>query len=91
MLVVTIELWPAGLGALRRPLGTMHIGNDSNLADLSDYRIIAMETANPLIGTPAGIAEFRVLAHDRRQRVWALLQRACAEAMKADWTSKASE
>ncbi|MCP3476295.1 hypothetical protein NLM33_39440 [Bradyrhizobium sp. CCGUVB1N3] len=86
MLVVTVELWPGGIGALRRPLGTMHIGNVSDLADLSDYRIIAMETANPLTGTPPGIAKFSVLAHARQQRVWALLQRACEEAMAADWT-----
>ncbi|WP_375762578.1 hypothetical protein ACE10W_05190 [Bradyrhizobium sp. B025] len=52
---------------------------------MSNYGAIAMELANPLIGSPAGIAEFRVLAHDRRQRVWALLQRASEEAMKADW------
>lgn len=90
MLVVTIELWPGGSGALRRPVGTMHIGNESGLADLSDYRVIAMESANSLIGTPAGVAEFRVLDHNRRQRVWALLQRACEEAMTAKWVSKAS-
>ncbi|WLB25258.1 hypothetical protein QIH85_25700 [Bradyrhizobium japonicum] len=86
MLVVTVELWPAGRSALRRPLGTLHIGNVSDLADLSDYRCIAMETANPLTGTPSGIARFSVLAHARRQRVWALLQRACGEAMMAEWT-----
>ncbi|WP_245508787.1 hypothetical protein [Bradyrhizobium zhanjiangense] len=82
MLVVTVELWPGGIGALRRPLGTMHIGNVSNLADVSNYRVIAMELANPLIGTPAGIAEFRVLDHNRRQRVWALLRHACEEAAR---------
>lgn len=86
MLVVTVQLWPGGSGALRRPLGTLHIGNVSDLADLSDYRCIAMETANPLAGTPPGIARFSVLAHPRRQRVWALLHRACEEAMMAQWT-----
>ncbi|UFW48187.1 MULTISPECIES: hypothetical protein [Bradyrhizobium] len=86
MLVVKVELWPSGNGALRQPIGTMHIGNVSNLADLSDYQVIAMETANPLTGTPPGIARFSVLAHARRQRVWALLQRACEAAMAADWT-----
>lgn len=85
MLVVTIELWPGGSSALRRPIGTMHIGNESLLADVSDYRVIAMQTANSLTGEPPGIADFQVLGHARRQRVWALLQRACAEAMKADW------
>jgi hypothetical protein len=85
VLVVKVELWPGGSGALKRPLGTMHIGNRSQLADVSDYRVIAMELSNALTGDPAGIAEFEVLAHARRQRVWALLQRACEEAMKADW------
>ncbi|MBR0884646.1 hypothetical protein ABIF65_007778 [Bradyrhizobium japonicum] len=85
MLVVKVELWPAGSAALARALGTLHIGNESQLADVSDYQVIAMELANNLTGQPAGIAEFRVLAHARRQRVWALLQRACEEAMKADW------
>ena len=85
MLVVKVELWPAGRSVLKRPLGTLHIGNRSELADVSDYRVIAMELANKLTGDPAGIAEFDVLAHPRRQRVWALLERACAEAMKADW------
>ncbi|MFK4381029.1 hypothetical protein [Bradyrhizobium sp. USDA 223] len=86
MLVVTVELWPPGSSALRRPLGTMHIGNASDLADLSDYQVIVMETANPSIGTPPGIARFSVLAHARRQRVSALLHRACEEAMMAEWT-----
>ncbi|MET4218715.1 hypothetical protein ABIB00_003933 [Bradyrhizobium sp. LB14.3] len=86
MLVVTVELWPGGSSRLRRPIGTMHIGNQSDLADVSDYWVIAMATANPLTGEPAGIAQFPVLAHPRRQRVWALIQRACEEAGMADWT-----
>ncbi|MHC2674478.1 hypothetical protein ACVI1J_006641 [Bradyrhizobium diazoefficiens] len=58
MLVVTIQLWPGGSSALRRPVATMHIGNVSDLADVSDYHVIAMETANPVTGTPPGIARF---------------------------------
>lgn len=85
MLIVKVELWPGGRSALKRPLGTLHIGNKSQLADLSDYHVIAMELANKLTGDPPGIAEFDVLAHPRRQRVWALLQRVCEQAMKADW------
>jgi phosphoribosylcarboxyaminoimidazole (NCAIR) mutase len=86
MLVVTIELWPGGSSRHRRPIGTMHIGNESDLADVSDYWIIAMATANHLTGESACIAQFPVLAHPRRQRVWALIQRACEEAMMTDWT-----
>ncbi|MCA1436785.1 hypothetical protein I6F33_27960 [Bradyrhizobium sp. BRP20] len=85
MLVVKIELWPGGSGTFRRPIGTLHVANDSNLADVSDYRALAMELANPLTGRPPGIARFQVLGHARRQRVWTLLARACDEAMKADW------
>jgi len=85
MLVVKIELWPGGQGAFRRSIGTLHIANDSGLADVSDYRALAMELANPLTGRPPGIARFQVLGHARRQRVWALMERACNEAMKADW------
>lgn len=85
MLVVTVELWPGGRSAGKRALGTLLIGNESHLADVSDYHVIAMELGNDLTGDPAGIAEFKVLDHVRRQRVWALLQRACQEAMKADW------
>ena len=85
MLVVTIELVPAGYEPMRRSIATMHIANESDLADVSDYRVAAMEAANRLTGEPAGNAECMVLAHPRRQRVWALLQRACEEIMKADW------
>ncbi|MHC2275347.1 hypothetical protein ACVME8_001958 [Bradyrhizobium diazoefficiens] len=85
MLVVKVELWPGGRCALRRPIGTLHVANHSGLADVSDYRALAMEFANPLTGRPPGIAKFQVLGHARRQRVWAILGRACDEAMKADW------
>lgn len=85
MLRVTIELVPSGFEPMRRTIATMHVANLSNLADISDYRVMAMEGANPLTGEPAGNAECIVLAHPRRQRVWALLQQACGEIMKADW------
>lgn len=85
MLVVKVELWPGGRSAFRRSIGTLHIANDSDLAEVSDYRALAMELANPLTGRPPGIARFQVLGHARRQRVWALMERACDEAMKADW------
>jgi hypothetical protein len=52
---------------------------------VSDYRMTVMESANPLMGARSGIAKAEVLEHQRRQRVWALVQRACEEIMKADW------
>jgi hypothetical protein len=44
-----------------------------------------MEGANPLTGAPPRIAACAVLAHDRRQSVWAILAKACEEIMKADF------
>jgi hypothetical protein len=85
MIVVKVELWPGGRAVLARTLGTLHIGNESQLADLSNYHVIAMELKNELTGDPAGIAEFKVFRHFRRQKVWSLLKRACEEAMNADW------
>jgi hypothetical protein len=63
----------------------MRITNLSDLADISDYRIEAMVSANPIAGSPPGVAGCEGLQHDRRQSVWTLLQRACAELMEADW------
>lgn len=85
MLRITIDLVPSGFEPMSRTIATMHISNESDLADVSDYLVTAMEAANGLTGEPAGIAECRVLAHPRRQRVWALVQRACEKIMKTDW------
>lgn len=85
MIVVTVDLAPGGDPARRRTLATMHLSNLSDLADVSDYRIVAMEAANRLTGDPPGIAETTVTDHVRAQRVWALLQKACEAIMAADW------
>jgi hypothetical protein len=85
MLQITIELVPSGFAPMRRTIASLRISNMSDLADSSDYRIEAMEGANPLTGDPPRKAECMVLAHDRRQSVWALLAKASQEIMKADF------
>lgn len=87
MLRITIELVPSGFEPLCRTIATMRVSNESDLADVSDYRVVATEAASALTGDPAGIAECLVLNHDRRQRVWALLEQACREIVKADWAA----
>lgn len=84
MLVITIDLVPSGYEPHRRTIASMHISNMSALADLSDYRIDAMEGANQLTGDPPRNASCVVLAHERRQSVWALIEKACARILKAD-------
>jgi hypothetical protein len=82
MLVVIVELVPAGFSPIRRTIASMRISNVSDLADVSDYRVEAEEGANPLTGDPPRRAECLVPAHARRQSVWALLQRACEKIME---------
>ncbi|WLA64919.1 hypothetical protein [Bradyrhizobium diazoefficiens] len=85
MLIIDIELAPGGAEQLRKSIASVRVSNLSNLADVSDYAVVAMEAANPLTGAPARIAECTVVNHPRRQSVFALL-RAAAEALEgADW------
>jgi hypothetical protein len=84
MLRLTVELVPGGFEPMRRTIASMRISNMSDLADCSDYCIEAMEAANALTGDPARNAECMVLAHDRKQSVWALLAKACHEILKAN-------
>lgn len=84
MLVVTVELVPGGFEPLRHTIATMQIANASNLADISDYRIVTVEGANRVSGAPPLSTECVVLGHDRRQRVWVLIEKACSAVAAAD-------
>jgi hypothetical protein len=85
LLVVTIDLVPAGNPELRRTIGTMRVANVSGLADVSDYAIDIMEAANPLTGTKPRNASCAVEEHDRRQSIWVLLAKAAQAAMQAEF------
>jgi hypothetical protein len=84
MLRIVVELVPGGFDPLRRTIASMRISNISDLAEVSDYQIEVMEALNPLTGLPAYEAGCVVAAHDRRQSVWRLLERACREIAEAD-------
>jgi hypothetical protein len=84
MLIITIELIPGGIGS-RKTIGTLRIGNMSDLADVSDYRIVAMEAANPITGKAARIADETLRDHDRRQSVWKIVEGASKAIEHADW------
>jgi hypothetical protein len=76
MLRITVELEPGGFSPLRTTIASMRIANASHLADVSDYVVEGMERANPLTGAPTRSTACMVLAHNRRQSVWALLAKA---------------
>ena len=69
MLVVTVDLVPGGAEPLRRSIGTVQISNVSDLSDVSNYHLLAMEAANPMTGTGARTAECILFGHARRQLV----------------------
>jgi hypothetical protein len=85
MLRVTIEMVPGGFAPLRRTIASMTVGNASDLADISDYRVDAMEGANPHTGEPPRSATCTVVGHDRRQSVWALLAKAADEITRSEF------
>jgi hypothetical protein len=85
MLRVIVEILPGGHRELRRTIASVAIGHVSDLADISDYKIDAMEAANRLTGTPSRSATCVVARHDRRQSVWALIAKAAAEIEKAEF------
>jgi hypothetical protein len=84
VLKLTVEMHPGGVSELRRTLATMIIVNRSNLADTSDYRVVAMEGANGLTGAPASKSVLNVIAHERRQSVWKLIGAAITEMEKSE-------
>jgi hypothetical protein len=84
LLVITVDIVPGGLQPLRRTLASMCVSNLSNLADVSDYRVDLLESANTLAGTPARIGSCEVKGHLRRQSVWALVAKAAEAALGAE-------
>lgn len=83
MLKITVEIIPGGYAPARRTLALMWVSNVTDLAETSDYRIETVEGRNGLTGAPPRTAECKVTGHERRQPVWVLLEKACAEIMKA--------
>lgn len=86
MLVITIDLVPGGYAPMRRTIAAMNIANISDLAEVSDYRIAASETSNPLTGAPPRTVHCLVRGVARAQSVWALLAKALEEITKAGAT-----
>ncbi|QOZ51575.1 hypothetical protein [Bradyrhizobium sp. CCBAU 53338] len=79
MLRVTVELFPGGAADFRRTIAVMHIGNISDLANRSDYRVDISEGENPLTGNAPATRTVFVRDHDRRQSVWRLIGAALTE------------
>lgn len=84
MIRIIVELIPSGFAPLRRTIASMTISNESNMADLSDYSVQAMEAKNDLAGLGSRNMSATVEGHDRRQSVWHLIAEAAAAAAEAE-------
>ncbi len=75
--MLTIELKLNG-----KLIGGAQITNVSNLADLSDYEVLAVEKAAPDLGVETDMKEiFKIGQHNRNQTVWALVERVARRAL----------
>jgi hypothetical protein len=83
MLRIIVEPVPGGDDRRRREIARAHIGNVSDLADLSDYAVWAREGENPIANSPAWEGRGSIEGRDRRQTVWRLIERAAAVAAAA--------
>jgi hypothetical protein len=76
MLVVRVELWPGGDYRRANTIATMIVGNQSALADTSDYSVRATENGAPHLGILPSESEFLIKDHPRKQSVWELIAKA---------------
>lgn len=52
--------------------------NISNLTDVSDYTVVWSEMASEITGMPERANTAKIKGHNRRQSVWALVQKVAA-------------
>jgi hypothetical protein len=83
MLVVRVELWPAGEQIFSRQIAQMRISNISDLAPVSTYRIHASSSAASRLGIRAFVAEGMTIDHRRRDPLWVLLAKSSARVVQA--------
>ena len=85
MIIITVDLVPAGFQPVRRTIASMRIANVSDLANVSDYAVDFLQAANPLADTNPCNGSCHVVGHDRRQSIWALIAKAAEAAMGAEF------
>lgn len=80
MLVVRVELWPGGDLTRAKVVASMKLGNVSNLADTSHYKVWAVENGASQLDIPPSASTFDIKRHNRKQTVWALLEKMARKA-----------
>lgn len=72
--MMTIEIKVNG-----RLIAGAKVTNVSDLADISDYHVEAVEAASEVTGLPDYHDEFPIVAHERRRSVWSLVRKVASE------------
>jgi hypothetical protein len=85
MIIITVDFVPGGFSPRRRTIASMRIANASDLADISNYEVDLLEAANPLAGTNPRNGSCRVIGHDRRQSIWALIAKSAEAALEVEF------
>lgn len=76
--MLTIEIKVNG-----KLIGGAQIENTTALSDTSDYRVLAVEKAEPMLGIDSDMREtFPIADHIRCQTVWALVSKVATEALR---------
>jgi len=79
MIRLVIQILPNGSEARAREIGRMDIGNVSDLAAISSYKVDASSVANPLSRNPTAFsARGTIDGHRRKDSIWALAAKATA-------------
>lgn len=76
--MLTIEIKLNG-----RHIGGAQVANVSDLANLSDYEVEAVESGSDQTGLPGFYHRFRIRRHKRKQSVWALVRKVAERAEQA--------
>ena len=78
MLRITVEIWPGGDKTRASAIAIANVANLSDLADVSDYAVSVSEGHNPVTNNPPWSLRGRIVQHDRKASVWALVAKVAA-------------
>lgn len=83
MLVVKVEVWPAGDEAGAFEIGRMEVVNESSLSAVSDYSAHIVQQETPRLQVAPFDLRTQVRAHSRSDGPWALVKRVLDQLRKS--------
>lgn len=81
MLMITAEIWPGGDKSRKHVIGEMRIGNESDLANVSNYSVTTSQAADASSGAAGWQSSIVTNDHRRSDGMWALVRAILDEAL----------